>query len=59
MNDWKAIAKARAIPLDDAQADRIESVLKQLETDFGALKNTLSAGDQPATVFVPLEGEGQ
>lgn len=59
MSDWKAIAKARGIPLSDAQADRAESVLSKLEADFAAVKKTITASDQPAAVFVPLESEGQ
>ncbi len=59
MSDWKAIAKARGIPLNEAQAAKAESVLSQLETDFGKLKQRLAASDQPATVFVPQESDGQ
>lgn len=58
MSDWKAIAKAKGIPLSDAQAERAESVLNALEKDFGELKKRLVAADQPATIFVPMEGEG-
>ncbi len=59
MSDWKAIAKAKGLPLSDAQATKLESVLNQLETDFTVLKQRLAAADQPATVFAPAESDAQ
>jgi hypothetical protein len=43
--------------LSEDQAARAEAVLSQLETDFARLKERLTGGDQPATVFRPEEGE--
>jgi hypothetical protein len=57
MTDWKAMAQARGVPLSEEQAARADAVLSQLETDFARLKERLTGGDQPATVFRPEEGE--
>lgn len=57
MTDWKAMAQARQLPLSEEQAARVQAILTQLESDFTGLKQQLSGPDQPATVFLPLEGE--
>lgn len=59
MSDWKAIAKAKGLPLSEAQAAKADTVLRQLEADFGSLKQMLTSADQPATVFVPAESDSQ
>lgn len=51
------MAQARQLPLSEEQAARVQAILTQLESDFTGLKQQLSGPDQPATVFLPLEGE--
>jgi hypothetical protein len=56
MPDWKAIAAARGIPLDDAGAKSLEA----LDESFAPLRDRLDWPDEPAIVFRPEEtGEGQ
>jgi Asp-tRNA(Asn)/Glu-tRNA(Gln) amidotransferase C subunit len=49
MKDWKAIAKASGLEVDDTQLNRIAETLEALETAFHPLLKDLTPDVEPAT----------
>jgi hypothetical protein len=49
MKDWKAIAKASGLEVDDTQLNRIAETLEALDAAFHPLLKDLMPGAEPAT----------
>ncbi len=53
MTDWKAVAHAVGIDLDDASLSRMVAPVVALEPVFQKIAETLTPDAEPATVFEP------